>query len=240
MYLSRPTRTRGTRLGRYPVHSEDRRAWLLFAYREIPVETLGFSPFELLFGRLVRGPLALLKSTWLKACDSKFPPKTKPNVIQYSMSLRERLTKCNELALETAENARTRFKIWYDKKARERKFDAGDLVLVLLPTPGKPFHSKYFGPYKVIRQVGPVEYLIATPEKRRTDRICHLNMLKRYIERHSDFTDDTMTAIHTQVVESALDLDLGPSCSPSYDASSNVQTFKTICHQVNAQNLNLF
>ena len=151
--------------------------WLLFAYIEIPVETLGFSSFELLFGRLVTGPLALLKSTWLEAGDSKFPPKTKPNVIQYLMSLRERLTKCSELALKTAENARNRSKIWYDKKARQRKFDAGDLVLVLIPTPGKPFHSKYFGPYKVIRQVGPMDYLIATPEKRRTERICHVNML---------------------------------------------------------------
>jgi len=141
------------------------------------------------------------------------------------MSLREHLTKCSELALKNAENAATRSKIWYDKKARERKFDAGDLVLVLLPTPGKPFHSKYFGPYKVIRQVGPVAYLIATPEKRRIERICHVNMLKRYISV-SVFTDDTMTAIHTQVISSALDSDLGPSYSPSFDATSNVQTIK--------------
>ena len=71
-----------------------------------------------------------------------------------------------------------------------------------------------------------MDYLIATPEKRRTERIFHVNMLKRYIVRHSDFTDDTMIAIHTQVVESALDSDFGPSYSPSYDASSNAQTFK--------------
>jgi hypothetical protein len=32
----------------------------LFAYREVPVETLGCSPFELLFGRSVTGPLALV------------------------------------------------------------------------------------------------------------------------------------------------------------------------------------
>ena len=38
--------------------------WILFAYREIPMETLGFSPFEMLFGRNIRGPLALLKSAW--------------------------------------------------------------------------------------------------------------------------------------------------------------------------------
>ena len=29
---------------------------LLFAYREVPQETLGFSPFELLYGRSIRGP----------------------------------------------------------------------------------------------------------------------------------------------------------------------------------------
>jgi transposase InsO family protein len=37
--------------------------WILFSYREIPVETLGFSPFELTFGRHVYGPLGMLKST---------------------------------------------------------------------------------------------------------------------------------------------------------------------------------
>ena len=28
--------------------------WILFAYQGIPVETLGFSPFELLFGRVLQ------------------------------------------------------------------------------------------------------------------------------------------------------------------------------------------
>ena len=32
---------------------------LLFAYREAPQESLGFSPFELLYGRTVRGPMAI-------------------------------------------------------------------------------------------------------------------------------------------------------------------------------------
>ena len=37
---------------------------LLFAYREAPQESLGFSPFELLYGRTVRGPLSILKELW--------------------------------------------------------------------------------------------------------------------------------------------------------------------------------
>ena len=37
---------------------------LLFAVREIPQESLGFSPFELLYGRNVRGPMQILRELW--------------------------------------------------------------------------------------------------------------------------------------------------------------------------------
>ena len=38
--------------------------YLLFAYREVPQASTGFSPFELLYGRYVRGPLDLLRESW--------------------------------------------------------------------------------------------------------------------------------------------------------------------------------
>ena len=38
--------------------------YLLFAYREVPQSSTGFSPFELLYGREVRGPLDILWETW--------------------------------------------------------------------------------------------------------------------------------------------------------------------------------
>ena len=37
--------------------------YLLFAYREVPQSLTGFSPFEFLYGRDVRGPLDILKET---------------------------------------------------------------------------------------------------------------------------------------------------------------------------------
>ena len=37
---------------------------LLFAYREVLQATTGFLPFELLYGRSVRGPLSILKELW--------------------------------------------------------------------------------------------------------------------------------------------------------------------------------
>ena len=39
---------------------------VLFAYREVPQESLGFSPFELVYGRVVRGPISILKELWTK------------------------------------------------------------------------------------------------------------------------------------------------------------------------------
>ena len=38
--------------------------YLLFAYREVPQASTGFSPFELLYGRPVRGPLDVIRETW--------------------------------------------------------------------------------------------------------------------------------------------------------------------------------
>ena len=42
---------------------------LLFAYREAPQESTGFSPFELLYGRTVRGPIQILKELSTEEVD---------------------------------------------------------------------------------------------------------------------------------------------------------------------------
>ena len=43
---------------------------VLFAYREVPQASTGFSPFELLYGRTVRGPMNILKDLWTAEIDS--------------------------------------------------------------------------------------------------------------------------------------------------------------------------
>ena len=60
---------------------------LLFAYREVPQESTGFSPFELLYGRTVRGPMHILKELWTENADV---PETKTSY-QYVFELREKL-----------------------------------------------------------------------------------------------------------------------------------------------------
>ena len=80
--------------------SEHPRQWyrfikpLLFAYREVRQESTGLSPFELLYGRVVRRPMTILKDIWTKEVEE---PEVK-NSYQYVFYLREKLEKTLKLA----------------------------------------------------------------------------------------------------------------------------------------------
>lgn len=69
---------------------------LLFAYREVPRTSLGFSPFDLLYGRYVRGPMALLKQLWSRR---QLDQETK-TTYGYVVELQERLHETCQLAHE--------------------------------------------------------------------------------------------------------------------------------------------
>ncbi|KAG7482175.1 SCAN domain-containing [Solea senegalensis] len=92
--------------------------YLLFAYREVPQASTGFSPFELLYSREVRGPLALLKETWMPDEDLPQPQ----NILSYVLQMRERLKSMSELAQQNLEQAQQRQKSYYDQRARSRSF----------------------------------------------------------------------------------------------------------------------
>ena len=60
---------------------------LLFAVRESVQESLGFSPFELVFGHIMLEPLKLLKEKFLSNDDSSL------NLLQYVSDFKDRLSK---------------------------------------------------------------------------------------------------------------------------------------------------
>ena len=152
---------------------------LLFAVRESVQESLGFSPFELVFGHTVRGPLKLLKEKFLSNDDSSL------NLLQYVSDFKDRLSKACEAARTNLKSAQRKMKRWYDENAKERKFMPGDRVLALLPIPGKPLQARYYGPYTVDKQISDVNYIVNTPGRRKQKQLCHVNMLKQYIDRDS-------------------------------------------------------
>ena len=99
---------------------------VLFAYREVPQESTGFSPFQLLYGRSVRGPGTILKELWTKEVNI---PEVKSSY-EYVTELRERLEDSLKLAQEELEKSQKRYKRHYDRKAKPRRLEVGDQVLI--------------------------------------------------------------------------------------------------------------
>ena len=118
---------------------------LLIAYREAPQESTGFSPFELLYGRTVRGPIQILKELWTEEVD--VPEVT--TSYQYVLELRERLDTTMKMAREELRKNQVRNNRLYDRKAKKRVFRVGDKVLILLPTNNNKLLMQWRGPYTV-------------------------------------------------------------------------------------------
>ena len=129
--------------------------FLLFAYREVPQSSTGFSPFELLYGRHIRGPLDLVKEAWSQPSD-----ETLMTAAQYVIAMRERLDLVAAAAADNLRTAQTRQKHYYDIHSRDRSLSPGDEVLLLLPSSPRKLEAAWQGPYTVSKKVDKVNYEI--------------------------------------------------------------------------------
>ncbi len=121
---------------------------LLFAVREVPQASTGFSPFELLYGRRPRGVLDVIREPWEEG------PSNSQSEIQYVMDLRAKLHTLGRLSMDNLLQAQDKQSQLYNRGTRERKFTPGDKVLVLLPTSSSKLLAKWQGPFVVTRRVG--------------------------------------------------------------------------------------
>ena len=168
---------------------------LLFAVRESVQESLGFSPFELVFGHSVRGPLKLLKEKFLSNDETPL------NLLQYVSDFRNRLSRACEVARSNLKTSQGKMKARYDNHVIDRKFKPGDKVLALLPIPGRPLQARYFGPYTIDKKTSDLNYIINTPGRRKNKQMCHVNMLKEYFDRDSSISKP-ITVVNTVPQES--------------------------------------
>ena len=165
----------------------------LFAYREAPQESTGYAPFELLYGRTVRGPLQILKQLWTKEIHE---PDIKTSY-QYVIDLRERLESSMGSAIQALRSSKTRYKKYYDRKARARKFKTGGKVLILLPTDRNKLLMQWEGPYLVKEALAQNNYKVKVKGREKT---YHANLLKEYVDRE----DTSTNAAHTGVIQAAI------------------------------------
>ncbi|XP_071082592.1 uncharacterized protein [Haliotis cracherodii] len=151
-------------------------AALLFAYREVPQESLGFAPFELLYGRTVRGPVQILREIWTKDIQN---PEVR-TTYEYVLDLQNRLEDTIHIAQQELKKKSGKYKKFFDAKSQARKMKVGDKVLLLLPTDSNKLLLQWKGPYEILEAFGIGNYRIQVGNKTKT---YHANLLKKYIDR---------------------------------------------------------
>ncbi|XP_036804331.1 uncharacterized protein LOC118940159 [Oncorhynchus mykiss] len=168
------------------VVSRDGKNWdmllphLMFALREVPQASTGFSPFELLYGRPCRGILDLAKETWeTQPCPFR-------STIEHVTLMRDRLSAVWPIVKEHMEKAQRTQGRAYDKSATPREFTVGEKVMVLVPTAEHRLLAQWRGPYEVMKRVSPVNYLIKQPDRRKKVQLYHINLLKTYHGREEE------------------------------------------------------
>lgn len=82
----------------------------------------------------------------------------KLNVSDFVSQCKERLHRATLLAKEALCSSQAGMKKRFDQKAVERRFQPGDEVLVLLPTPGSTLTARFSGSYVVESRVSDTDY----------------------------------------------------------------------------------
>ena len=159
--------------------NERRKEWdnilkfFLFAYRSAPHANTGFSPFEVVLGRPVRGPLDVKEGLLSGEMDQK-------TVVELVDQLVEKLIEMREVVVEREKVAKASMKAKYDKKAQSHELGVGMLVLVRTPNLSRKLDDLWDGPFKITRKISSVTYELAVPDRRSKRRMAHINMLKAW------------------------------------------------------------
>ena len=128
----------------------------MFAYREVPQDSTGFSPFELLYGRSVRGPINILRELRSGSSEEIAPQSS----YSYVFELRNKLEETCELVRDSLEKSQKSMKKHFDKKAKVRRLEVNDKVLVMLPTDSLKLLMQWKGPFVVEEVIGNCDYRV--------------------------------------------------------------------------------
>ena len=131
---------------------------------------------------------------------------------EYVTELREHLEDLLKLAQEELEKSQKRYKTHNDRKAKPRRLEVGDRVLILPPTDSNKLLKQCRGPYTVESHVRANDYRVKMGSKTKT---YYVYMLKKYISREhegnvvpTDATDGATLAI-ARVTHQDVDPELG-------------------------------
>ena len=204
--------------------------FFLWSMREVPNRTTGVPPNMLCFGRLLRGPLSILKESWTGERD--MPIVSNRSIEEYLSDLKQKLTEARDYAEEHSKIEQQRYVSHYNLRSRDKHFDINDPVLILLPdsTNSKTF-SKWKGPARVVEVKSPHSYIVELEDGQRQH--LHANRLRKY-----NVNVDEAKCASSSIFDTSLYVDC--SCAVIYEDDADfgrVETITYIDSNVGSDNL---
>ena len=173
--------------------------FLLYALREVPNASTGFSPNQIVFGRHLKGLLQVVRETWTNG--DAVQPKVNMTTAKYVQKLQESIQTALRVARENTEHAQKKMKNTYDRNATVRELEPGDWTLILLPTCGNKLFSKWQGPFEILRRRPNNNYDIQIGKR---VAVMHINSLRKFHTADSTQTQ-TETERQPQIVNMIID-----------------------------------
>ena len=152
---------------------------MLWALREVPNATTGASPYMLVYGRNPRGPLTVLKESWTGENDTS--ASLAQLVADYLLDLRSKLSEAAEFAQSHTDAAQQSYAAHYNLRARQKKFQEGDQVIVLAPENTGKMGNRWLGPGTVVKVKSPYSYLVDLGNG--NVRHLHANKMRHFVAR---------------------------------------------------------
>ena len=158
-----------------------------------------------------------VNKTYNKMAKHFYWPRMKGDVVKFCRSchtgqvanVKEKLEKVSEIARKNLKKAQNSMAEQYDKHAVRRSFVPGDKVLAIFPVTGKPLQARFHDPYQIHKKISEVNYVVLTPDRRKEKQLCHINMLKPYIE-HEDCNESvhpiSAVSVHEQSDDELQDI----------------------------------
>ncbi|GFW66829.1 retrovirus-related Pol polyprotein from transposon 17.6 [Trichonephila clavipes] len=172
---------------------------ILLALRTVSHESTGYTPSELVYGKILRTQELLVMEHWME------PEEEGDLVTEYMFKLINRLKRCQEIAINKMEEMQVKRKTWYDKNAVKREFKVGDLVLVLATSRANKLAVQWIGPGTILNKISETNYLAEISGRRETSQSYHINMLKPYYKRPEHvnviINDETQNSLADQELE---------------------------------------
>ena len=125
----------------------------------------GLAPFELVFGRNVKGPLDLLKCSWLEGEVEHV------ELLDWVDKVRGRMLAMAEVVTDRDKKAKADMKRLYDRSAKEK-------LLKLGVSQTRKLEEVWEGPYEVGAKLSQVNYRVEIPGKT-GGKVVHVNLLKK-------------------------------------------------------------